>query len=215
MKDRHRRRAAARRARLRQGAPGGALVPRPPGRLDHGRRGAGLMLNLDDPEEVAAFCAIRHHQVAIEHASVRTPRKYDRAEHEYPKELDMLAALMDGMASSGETSSAAGTPQGVKRDAQADGARTPVRRARRQARRRQHVRLRSSRSSRRAGATSRWCCRCLARVSATLPSPRWPTTSSPSASPESGPRWRSPNRASARTRPPCRPPRSATAMTTS
>ena len=28
-------------------------------------------------------------------------RKYDLAEHEYPKELDMLAALIDGMNDSG------------------------------------------------------------------------------------------------------------------
>jgi acyl-CoA dehydrogenase len=28
-------------------------------------------------------------------------RKYDLAEHTYPKELDMLAALLDGMAESG------------------------------------------------------------------------------------------------------------------
>jgi acyl-CoA dehydrogenase len=28
-------------------------------------------------------------------------RKYDRAEHAYPKELDMLAALIDGMNESG------------------------------------------------------------------------------------------------------------------
>ena len=28
-------------------------------------------------------------------------RKYDRAEHAYPKELDMLAAMIDGIAESG------------------------------------------------------------------------------------------------------------------
>jgi acyl-CoA dehydrogenase len=33
-------------------------------------------------------------------------RKYDSAEHEYPKELDMLAALIDGMSESGATSGA-------------------------------------------------------------------------------------------------------------
>src|SRR5687768_1258141 len=40
------------------------------------------------------------HQVAQE---VLRPisRKYDLAEHEYPKELDMLAALIDGMNDSG------------------------------------------------------------------------------------------------------------------
>jgi len=40
-------------------------------------------------------------------------RKYDQAEHEYPKELDMLAALIDGMNASGETSTGA---RGVRRD---------------------------------------------------------------------------------------------------
>jgi len=42
------------------------------------------------------------HQVA-KHVFRPISRKYDRAEHEYPKELDMLAALMDGLsAGSGE-----------------------------------------------------------------------------------------------------------------
>jgi len=36
------------------------------------------------------------HQVA-KHVFRPISRKYDRAEHEYPKELDMLAALMDGL----------------------------------------------------------------------------------------------------------------------
>ena len=36
------------------------------------------------------------HQVA-KHIFRPISRKYDRAEHEYPKELDMLAALMDGL----------------------------------------------------------------------------------------------------------------------
>jgi acyl-CoA dehydrogenase len=39
-------------------------------------------------------------------------RKYDRAEHEYPKELDMLASLIDGMNASGETNTGA---RGVRR----------------------------------------------------------------------------------------------------
>jgi acyl-CoA dehydrogenase len=40
-------------------------------------------------------------------------RKYDRAEHEYPKELDMLAALIDGMNASGESNTGA---RGVRRE---------------------------------------------------------------------------------------------------
>jgi acyl-CoA dehydrogenase len=45
-------------------------------------------------------------------------RKYDRAEHEYPKELDMLASLIDGMNASGETNTGA---RGVRRKANAEG----------------------------------------------------------------------------------------------
>ena len=41
-------------------------------------------------------------------------RKYDLAEHEYPKELDLLASLIDGMADSGEGQGAGAT--GVRRD---------------------------------------------------------------------------------------------------
>ena len=33
-------------------------------------------------------------------------RKYDLAEHEYPKELDMLAAMLDGMNESGDSEGA-------------------------------------------------------------------------------------------------------------
>jgi acyl-CoA dehydrogenase len=40
------------------------------------------------------------HQVA-KHVFRPISRKYDRAEHEYPKELDMLAALMDGLNAGG------------------------------------------------------------------------------------------------------------------
>jgi acyl-CoA dehydrogenase len=45
-------------------------------------------------------------------------RRYDRAEHEYPKELDMLASLIDGMNASGETSTGA---RGVRRKDGAEG----------------------------------------------------------------------------------------------
>jgi acyl-CoA dehydrogenase len=42
------------------------------------------------------------HQVA-KHVFRPISRKYDRAEHDYPKELDMLAALMDGLNAGGRT----------------------------------------------------------------------------------------------------------------
>jgi acyl-CoA dehydrogenase len=63
-----------------------------------------MTINLETPKK---FKLLREqaHQVATE---VLRPisRKYDRAEHEYPKELDMLAALIDGMNDSGQTSGA-------------------------------------------------------------------------------------------------------------
>ena len=45
------------------------------------------------------------HQVA-KHVFRPISRKYDRAEHEYPKELDLLAALMDGLSAGGGQQSA-------------------------------------------------------------------------------------------------------------
>ena len=57
------------------------------------------------------------HQVAM---NMLRPisRKYDLAEHEYPKELDMLAAMIDGLDASGASEGAGAT--GVRRDADAD-----------------------------------------------------------------------------------------------
>ncbi|MFI5428645.1 acyl-CoA dehydrogenase family protein [Aeromicrobium sp. UC242_57] len=54
---------------------------------------------------------------------------------------------------------------------------------------------RCSRSSRCAGPTSAFCCRCHVRASATRRSPRSPATSSSPGSRAPGPRWRSPSRA--------------------
>jgi acyl-CoA dehydrogenase len=53
------------------------------------------MIQLETPKKFAALVG-QAHQVAAE---VFRPisRKYDAGEHEYPKELDMLAALIDGM----------------------------------------------------------------------------------------------------------------------
>ena len=51
------------------------------------------MINLDIPRKLADLGDLAH-QVAVE---VMRPisRKYDAAEHEYPVELDMMAALLE------------------------------------------------------------------------------------------------------------------------
>ncbi|HEY5332308.1 MAG TPA: acyl-CoA dehydrogenase, partial [Solirubrobacterales bacterium] len=53
------------------------------------------MINLEMPKKYKALVS-QANQVATE---VIRPisRKYDEAEHAYPKELDMLASLIDGM----------------------------------------------------------------------------------------------------------------------
>src|SRR6478735_8520443 len=53
------------------------------------------MINLETPKKFKPLAG-QAHQVATE---VFRPisRKYDEAEHAYPKELDMLASLIDGM----------------------------------------------------------------------------------------------------------------------
>ncbi|MFZ0041666.1 MAG: acyl-CoA dehydrogenase family protein [Solirubrobacteraceae bacterium] len=57
------------------------------------------MINLETPKKFNALVT-QSHQVATEIFRPNS-RKYDTAEHEYPKELDMLAALIDGMNESG------------------------------------------------------------------------------------------------------------------
>jgi acyl-CoA dehydrogenase len=71
------------------------------------------MINLEIPRKFAPLVS-QAHQVATE---VFRPisRKYDLAEHEYPKELDMLASLIDGMNAGSETGGAGAA--GVRRDA--------------------------------------------------------------------------------------------------
>lgn len=70
-----------------------------------------MPINLDDPRKLRPL-RDQVHQVAM---NMLRPisRKYDRAEHEYPKELDMLAAMADGLEQSG-TSEGAGAA-GVRR----------------------------------------------------------------------------------------------------
>ncbi len=70
------------------------------------------MINLDDPKRFRPLRS-QAHQVAM---NMLRPisRKYDRAEHEYPKELDMLAAMIDGLSESGAAEGAGAA--GVRRD---------------------------------------------------------------------------------------------------
>jgi acyl-CoA dehydrogenase len=75
------------------------------------------MINLETPKKFQTIVG-QAHQVAEEILRPNS-RKYDTAEHEYPKELDMLRALVDGMEASGELG---GTGAGgVRRDADSNG----------------------------------------------------------------------------------------------
>jgi acyl-CoA dehydrogenase len=75
------------------------------------------MINLEVPKKFAGLVD-QAHQVATE---VFRPisRKYDVAEHEYPKELDMLAALIDGMNDGSDLGGAGAT--GVRRSENGNG----------------------------------------------------------------------------------------------
>jgi acyl-CoA dehydrogenase len=69
------------------------------------------MINLETPKKFNGLIT-QAHQVATEIFRPNS-RKYDTAEHEYPKELDMLAAVIDGMNESGSMGGAgAGTVGG-------------------------------------------------------------------------------------------------------
>jgi acyl-CoA dehydrogenase len=65
------------------------------------------MIDLEVPKKFEPLVQ-QAHTVAVE---VLRPisRKYDLAEHEYPKELDMLAALIDGLGEGGASSGAGAT----------------------------------------------------------------------------------------------------------
>jgi acyl-CoA dehydrogenase len=74
------------------------------------------MINLEIPKKFKPL-ATQANQVATE---VFRPisRKYDEAEHSYPKELDMLASLIDGMNEGSESGAGAA---GVRREKNDDG----------------------------------------------------------------------------------------------
>jgi acyl-CoA dehydrogenase len=71
-----------------------------------------MPISLDDPRKLRQL-RDQAHQVAM---NMLRPisRTYDRAEHAYPKELDLLAAMIDGLSESGASSGAGAS--GVKRD---------------------------------------------------------------------------------------------------
>src|SRR5436305_1340989 len=61
---------------------------------------AGLMpINLETPKKFQQLID-QAHMVAVE-VFRKNSRKYDLAEHEYPKELDMLAAVIEGSGQGG------------------------------------------------------------------------------------------------------------------
>ncbi|HUS21511.1 MAG TPA: acyl-CoA dehydrogenase family protein [Aeromicrobium sp.] len=70
-----------------------------------------MSINLEPPNKFRAFID-QANQVADNFLRANS-RKYDLAEHEYPKELDLLASLIDGMSDSGEGQGAGAT--GVRR----------------------------------------------------------------------------------------------------
>lgn len=70
------------------------------------------MINLEVPRKLRPFIK-QAHQVADEFLRANS-RKYDLAEHSYPKELDLLASLIDGMGDSGQGQGAGAA--GVRRD---------------------------------------------------------------------------------------------------
>jgi acyl-CoA dehydrogenase len=70
-----------------------------------------VSISLDVPKKFRPIVS-QAHQVAVEIFRANS-RKYDLAEHEYPKELDMLATLYDGLNDAGATGG--GGARGVRR----------------------------------------------------------------------------------------------------
>jgi len=75
-----------------------------------------MAINLEDPKRFRPLVG-QAHQVAM---NMLRPisRKYDKAEHAYPKELDLLAAMIDGLSESGAGEGAGAA--GVRRDEAAE-----------------------------------------------------------------------------------------------
>ncbi len=70
------------------------------------------MINLETPKKFRPLIG-QAHQVAMNLLRPNS-RRYDQLEHEYPKELDMLAAMIDGLSESGAASGAGAS--GVRRE---------------------------------------------------------------------------------------------------
>ena len=70
------------------------------------------MINLETPKKFRPLVG-QAHQVAMNLLRPNS-RKYDQLEHEYPKELDMLAAMIDGLSDSGAANGAGAS--GVRRE---------------------------------------------------------------------------------------------------
>jgi acyl-CoA dehydrogenase len=80
------------------------------------------MINLEVPKKHKPLIG-QAHQVAMNLLRPNS-RKYDTREHEYPVELDMLAAMIDGLSASGAGEGAGAA--GVRRDEQPDADATTV-----------------------------------------------------------------------------------------
>ncbi|HWC82874.1 MAG TPA: acyl-CoA dehydrogenase family protein [Pseudonocardiaceae bacterium] len=74
------------------------------------------MINLEVPKKLTAL--VDQARRSAEEIFRPNSRKYDRAEHSYPVELDTLAALIDGLNASGQGGAGA---SGVRRDAKDKG----------------------------------------------------------------------------------------------
>ena len=74
------------------------------------------MINLETPKKHRALIG-QAHQVAMNVLRANS-RKYDAHEHEYPVELDMLAAMIDGLSASGQAEGAGA--KGVRRSEAGD-----------------------------------------------------------------------------------------------
>jgi acyl-CoA dehydrogenase len=73
------------------------------------------VINLEVPKKLAGLVGQAH--MSATEIFRPNSRRYDRAEHTYPVELDMLASLIDGLNASGEGGAGA---NGVRRDAKKD-----------------------------------------------------------------------------------------------